>query len=102
MKFKDKVIKVIQKIPRGRIATYKQVAFLAARPKASRAVGNILKSNFLQGPKIPCHRVIKSNGEIGNYALGRKKKEEFLKQEGIKIKKHYIDLKSFLWNPKSP
>lgn len=94
MEFKNKVIEIVKKIPRGKVATYREVAILCGRPKAYHSVGNILNKNFWQnGPKIPCHRVIKSNGEVGDYALGKKKKEELLKKEKIVIKKHFIDLK---------
>ncbi|MCX6811217.1 MAG: MGMT family protein [Candidatus Berkelbacteria bacterium] len=94
MVFKDRVINIVKKIHRGKIVTYKQVAILCGRPKAYRAVGNILNKNFSKDHKIPCHRVVKSNGEIGDYALGKKRKEELLKKEGIEIKKHFVDLKS--------
>ncbi|MGB9680977.1 MAG: MGMT family protein [Minisyncoccia bacterium] len=59
--------------------TYKEVAKLAGSPLAWRAVGNILKRNY--DPKIPCHRVIRSDGKIGNYNRGAKKKKELLRQE---------------------
>lgn len=108
MQFKKKVIEIVKKIPRGKIATYEEVAILSGKPKVYRVVGNILNNHYRQNSpssrfphlrrghsnqEIPCHRVIKSNGEIGNYALGRKKKEELLKKEGIKIKKHIVFLK---------
>ena len=63
--------------------TYKKVAKLAGRPKAWRAVGNILNRN--QNPKIPCHRVIKSDGRVGGYNYGERKKIALLKEEGIII-----------------
>jgi len=63
---------------------YKKVAKLAGRPKAWRAVGNILNKN--KDPKIPCHRVIKSDGRAGRYNWGAKKKEYLLKKEGVLIK----------------
>ena len=88
LSFKEKVIKLVSKIPRGKILAYKQVATLAGKPKASRAVGNILNKYYKQnGPKIPCHRVIHSDGKIGGYVLGAKSKEILLIREGIKNKK---------------
>ena len=60
--------------------TYKEVAELAGRPRAFRAVGNILNKN--RDKKIPCHRAIRSDGEIGGYNLGKKKKLVLLKKEG--------------------
>ncbi len=60
--------------------SYKSVAEMAGSPKAYRAVGNILHSNH--NPKIPCHRVICSNGDIGGYNRGTKRKAIMLKKEG--------------------
>jgi len=84
MSFKERVLEVVRKIPKGKVLTYKEVAKLAGRPKAWRAVGNILNKN--RDTKIPCHRVIKSNGEISGYREGTKKKITLLKKEGIIIK----------------
>lgn len=78
--FKQKVFKIVKKIPRGKVLTYKEVAEKAGKPRAWRAVGNILAKN--KNPTIPCHRVIRSDGEIGGYNKGRRKKRELLKKEG--------------------
>lgn len=78
--FKDRVYATVKKIPRGSTLTYKQVAKLAGSPRAYRAVGTILSKNY--DPKIPCHRVIKSNGDIGEYNRGHRKKISILKAEG--------------------
>lgn len=80
--FKQKVCSIVKGIPKGEVLTYKQVAELAGNKKAYRAVGNILNKNF--DPKIPCHRVIKSDGKIGGYNRGRKRKIDLLKKEDIK------------------
>lgn len=78
--FKDKVFSIVQKIPPGKTLTYKEVARLAGRPKAFRAVGNILHSNF--DLHIPCHRVIRSDGKMGGYNRGGTTiKEHILEQE---------------------
>jgi O-6-methylguanine DNA methyltransferase len=66
--FKQKVFKVAANIPKGRLLTYGQVAKRAGSPRASRAVGSILATNY--DPKIYCHRVIRSDGKIGNYNRG--------------------------------
>lgn len=63
--------------------TYKEVARLTGRPKAYRAVGNILNKN--SDPRIPCHRIIRSDGKIGGYNRGIKKKKEILIKEGVVI-----------------
>ncbi len=78
--FKEKVQEVVRKIPKGKTLTYKQVATKAGSPNASRAVGSILKKNF--DPNIPCHRVIRSDGIIGEYNRGRQNKIKLLKSEG--------------------
>jgi len=90
MNFKGKVLKVVAKIPKGKVLTYKEVAKLSGFPQAWRVVGNILNKN--QNPKIPCHRVIKSNGKIGGYNQGIKKKIALLKKEGLKIERVKISV----------
>lgn len=79
LSFKEKVLAVVKKIPRGQVLTYQEVAQKAGQPKAYRAVGNILAQNY--NPTIPCHRVIRSNGQIGGYNRGREKKIYLLKKE---------------------
>ena len=78
--FKEQVYAVVAKIPRGEVLTYKEVAHRAGSPNASRAVGTILGKNF--NPKIPCHRVIRSDGGMGGYNRGVKLKRAILKREG--------------------
>jgi methylated-DNA-[protein]-cysteine S-methyltransferase len=84
--FKDKVFKVVSKIPKGTVLTYKEVAKKAGSPKAMRAVGNIIKKNY--DPSIPCHRVIRSDGSIGGYNRGEKEKVRLLESEGVKLNRH--------------
>ncbi len=85
MTFEEKVFSVVAQIPRGRVYTYKQVAYLAGRPRAWRAVGNILNKN--RNPRIPCHRVIRSDGSVGGYGYpgGSKQKEALLRKEGVDL-----------------
>ena len=78
--FMKKVITVVSGIPKGKTMTYGQVAKKAGRPKACRAVGNILSKNY--DPGIPCHRVIRSDGKAGKYNRGEKEKIRILKEEG--------------------
>jgi methylated-DNA-[protein]-cysteine S-methyltransferase len=66
--FQEKVKEIVSKIPKGKTMTYKQVAARAGNPNAARAVGSIMKKNF--DPKVPCHRVIRSDGIIGEYNRG--------------------------------
>jgi len=82
--FQNRVFEVVKKIPKGKVSTYQKVAKLAEKPRAWRAVGNILNKN--RDKKIPCHRVIRSNGKIGGYKDGTKKKIALLKKEDIIIK----------------
>lgn len=78
--FKTRVFEVLKKIPRGKTLTYQQVAAKAGSPKAYRAVGSIIGTNY--DPKIPCHRVIRSDGGMGGYNRGIAKKIKLLKEEG--------------------
>lgn len=78
--FKEKVLDVVSKIPKGKVLTYKEVAKRVGSINASRAVGSILKQNF--NPNIPCHRVIRSDGLTGEYNRGREEKIKKLKSEG--------------------
>jgi len=64
------------------------VAKAAGYPRAWRAVGNILNKN--KNPKIPCHRVIRSDGKIGGYKYGTKRKISLLKKEGVLFRKWRI------------
>src|SRR3989344_7018740 len=89
-KFQQKVYDVVAKIPKGQTMTYKQVAEAIGQPMAYRAVGNALNKNpFVYSelnqkvPKVPCHRVIKSDGFTGGFAKGTKKKVELLKKEQV-------------------
>jgi methylated-DNA-[protein]-cysteine S-methyltransferase len=81
--FAMKVLEVVRKIPKGKILTYKEVAIRAGRPLAHRAVGNILNKNY--NPKIPCHRVIRSDGGVGGYNRGIENKTRILSEEKAKI-----------------
>lgn len=79
--FKNRVLEIVKKIPRGNVLTYKKVASLAGRPKAFRAAGNILNKNY--DNKIPCHRVIRSDGKIGGYNKGSVQKIKLLEKEKV-------------------
>ena len=81
--FRDRVLEVVQKIPRGKVLTYREVARRAGNPRAARAVGNILNKDY--NPKIPCHRVIRSDGRAGGYNRGTRLKLQKLRKEGVTI-----------------
>jgi len=83
--FKKRVYNVVSRIPKGKVMSYKQVAEASGYPKAWRAVGNVLNKN--RNPKVPCHRVIKSSGQVGGLTGGTDKKLALLRKEGVtKIK----------------
>jgi len=83
-KFQLKVWKYLKKIRKGQIRTYLEVAKAINRPKSVRAVANAIGKNP-NAPKIPCHRVIRSDGKLGGYSGpgGIKTKKKLLKSEGI-------------------
>ena len=87
-KFQIKVWKAISKIPRGQVRTYKELAKLIKKPKASRAVANACGKNPYP-IKIPCHRVIRSDGSLGGYSGrgGISAKKNILKKEGYSFGK---------------
>ena len=81
--FRTKVLDVVSRIKVGETLSYGEVARRAGSPKAARAVGNILNKNF--NSQIPCHRVIRADGQVGGYNRGVKAKIRRLKQEGAKL-----------------
>lgn len=87
MNFSQKVYALTKKIPKGKVTTYKQIA-RAMKTKAYRAAGNALNKN--RNKDVPCHRVVKSNGEIGGFARGRNEKSLILKSECVRIKRGVI------------
>lgn len=80
MTFRDRVLEVVASIPTGETMTYAEVAEAAGSPHAYRAVGSIMRSNF--DPSIPCHRVIRSDGKLGEYNRGAARKAQRLREEG--------------------
>lgn len=78
--FRERVLWVVSRIPKGKVLSYKEVARRSGSPKAYRAVGNIMNKNCSE--KIPCHRVIRSGGKLGGYNRGSKKKLALLRSEG--------------------
>jgi O-6-methylguanine DNA methyltransferase len=89
--FKDRVQEVVKKIPKGKVLTYGEVALRAGAKGASRAVGSIMSHN--DDKNIPCHRVVRSDGKVGDYngirgkSTGSNGKMILLKKEGIKFTK---------------
>lgn len=78
--FADQIRSVVRSIPKGKTMTYGEVATLAGYPGAARAVGSVMKSNY--DKTVPCHRVIRSDGKIGEYNRGGSEvKRALLKKE---------------------
>lgn len=73
------------KVPAGKVITYGRLAKLINHPKAYRAVGSAMHKNPF-APEVPCHRVVKSGGELGGFAKGIKRKIQLLKREGVIVK----------------
>ena len=78
--FEKKVLREVLKIPLGQTRTYKEIAGRIGKPRAQRAVANALRKNAYP-LFIPCHRVIKSNGDSGGYSLGNTLKAELINFE---------------------
>ena len=81
--FSLRVLSVVRRIPPGRVATYGDVAELAGRPRAARAVGNIMRG--CGRPDVPCHRVIAAGGHLGGYGGSELLKRSLLAAEGILV-----------------
>lgn len=85
--FARKVYAVVAKIPRGETRTYGEVAKAAGRPGAARAVGTIMSRNT-DTKRVPCHRVVRADGKVGDYAFGGPaRKLAILKKEGVTLKR---------------
>ena len=85
-KFQKKVWNYIKKIPKGQVKTYKEVAIAIKTPKSARAVANACAKNPY-APKIPCHRVVRSDGSLGGYSGrgGINEKLRLLRSEKVVI-----------------
>lgn len=123
--FSDKVYKLTRLIPKGKVATYGQLAELAGSPGAARAVGMCMKTNH-DAPHTPCHRVVASNGKLTGYSAGEgaqgaktsktsagerarlrakrdrgglELKKQMLLDEGVKFTGDRVNLVISKWNP---
>jgi methylated-DNA-protein-cysteine methyltransferase-like protein len=100
MTFREKVYTLIRIIPKGKVATYGQVAGLVGSPRAARAVGMCMKTNP-DAPRTPCHRIVASDGRLTGYSAegGVVKKRQMLIEEGVHFHGTRVDLKTSLWHP---
>lgn len=83
--FEEAVLEKLKQVPGGQVTTYGELARAVGRPRAMRAVGNALNKNPY-APDVPCHRVVRSDGRLGGFARGVKKKIILLEGEGVKTK----------------
>ncbi|MGA2968095.1 MAG: MGMT family protein [Candidatus Levyibacteriota bacterium] len=96
--FRDKVYQFTRQIPKGKVATYGQLAKLAGNPRAGRAVGLFMKTNQ-DAPHTPCHRVVASDGSLTGYSGsgGIKAKKALLIAEGVRFKREKVNLSVSQW-----
>jgi methylated-DNA-[protein]-cysteine S-methyltransferase len=86
----EDVYTLLTKIPPGKVSTYGDIASALGYPRASRAIGRIIANN--PNPiMVPCHRVVKSNGEIGGFMYGEQRKREILEREGIRFQNRVVE-----------
>ncbi|MCI8497452.1 MAG: MGMT family protein [Clostridiales bacterium] len=100
MSFYDTVYSVVRQIPKGKVATYGQIAALCHSPRASRAVGYALHANPMPGV-IPCHRVVNREGRLAPaFAFGGPDiQKQLLLEEGVDVTKDYhVPLDRYLWD----
>jgi len=90
---KTKIYNAVRDIPKGKVATYKQIAEIAGNPKLARVVGNALHRNP-DHSSIPCHRVVNAKGELSKaYAFGGiEGQKKFLQEEGVEVIDEKVDL----------
>lgn len=96
--FFEHVYDLCRQIPRGKVATYGQLARLAGSLGAARAVGMCMKTNT-DAPHTPCHRVVAADGSLTGYSAGEglKTKKAMLEKEGVVFKKNKVDLSVSQW-----
>lgn len=93
--FNEKCYELLKLIPKGKVTTYKELA-TALNTKAWRAVGSAMAKNE-KLIVIPCHRVVRSDGSVGEYALGTDKKVDILIEEGVSIEQgRVLNLKNVM------
>jgi methylated-DNA-[protein]-cysteine S-methyltransferase len=96
-KFQSECYEALKKVPKGKVITYAGLARMVGRPKAHRAVGSAMNKNPY-APQVPCHRVVKSNGDLGGFATDIKVKIKRLQKEGVVVSNNKIvDFQSTLF-----
>jgi O-6-methylguanine DNA methyltransferase len=97
--FTARVLAVVRRIPAGKVATYGEVAKLAGKPRAARAVGNIMRD--CARADVPCHRVIAAGGRLGGYGGSETLKRALLVAEGVAVHGTRVQLKKHAWRAHS-
>ncbi|MFN7985373.1 MAG: MGMT family protein [Vicinamibacterales bacterium] len=93
--FAARVLSVVRRIPAGRVSTYGDVAEMAGRPRAARAVGNIMRD--CQRRDVPCHRVVAAGGRLGGYGGRETMKRSLLAAEGVVMRGQRIPMDVYGW-----
>lgn len=98
--FRNAIYTLTKKIPRGKVATYGQLAALAGKPNAARAVGACMRTNP-NAPRTPCHRVVSATGQLTGYSAkgGVHQKRKMLIEEGVQFIGNRVNLNKSRWNP---
>ena len=91
MEFHQKIYELVRRIPYGKVSSYGQLAVLAGRPGAARAVGHAMR--VCRDPSIPCHRVVGTNGSLTGYAGGIDKKISLLELEHADMSHFFVPKK---------
>ena len=96
----ERIYEIVRLIPRGKVATYGQIAALAGNPRLSRVVGYALHVNP-DPDNIPCYRVVNRLGEVSKaFAFGGENRQvALLQNEGVEFIDGHVDLKKHLWKP---
>ena len=100
--FQEEVLKLVKQIPKGKLMTYGEIAReLTGSVRAARAVGQAVAKNPYP-VVVPCHRVVRSDGDIGGYSSGVEKKIRLLSAEGVEIREgKVVNLRETLLNKKN-
>ncbi len=94
--FAEHVYDVLRRIPKGSVVTYRDIAIALGKPYAARAVGNALNANP-HLVSVPCHRVVRSTGDVGGYARGSEQKIALLIKEGVHVVDGAVNMAKFRW-----
>ena len=97
--FTARVLSVVRRIPAGKVATYGEVAKMAGKPRAARAVGNIMRE--CARADVPCHRVIAAGGRLGGYGGNEMLKRALLVAEGVAVRGTRVQVRQHAWRGQS-